>query len=71
VPISIKTHETQLVQKAMEIGHLVSQGKDFNSIEKEIDLQVYKLYNLSYYEVQLIDPGFRLSEEEYNKFEVK
>ena len=31
---------------------------------------VYKLYNLTWEEVQVVDPEFGLSEEEYEDFEV-
>jgi len=38
-------------------------------LENEIDLLVYKLYGLSYDEVQVIDPHIEelISEKEYNK----
>jgi hypothetical protein len=42
-------------------------------IEDQIDIMVYKLYNLNYVEVNIIDPniGEIISEEEYEKFEIK
>ena len=38
--------------------------------ENQIDIMVYKLYNLTYSEVQTIDPTFPsiMSEEEYNNY---
>lgn len=38
--------------------------------EKQIDIIVYKLYDLTYSEVKTIDPEFTMSEEEYNNFEL-
>jgi len=34
----------------------------------EIDLMVYKPYNLTWEEVKIADPEFGLSEEEYEKY---
>ena len=42
-----------------------SQGKDTTALEQQIDNLVYKLYELSYDEVKVIDPDFELSEQEY------
>lgn len=40
-------------------------GADTAALEAEIDLQVYRLYDLTYDEVLLVDPGFGLSREDY------
>ena len=34
--------------------------------EQQIDIMIYKLYDLTYSEVKIIDPEFPMSEEEYN-----
>ena len=39
---------------------------DTTNLENQIDILVYKLYNLTYDEVKIIDPEFWMSEEEYN-----
>lgn len=41
-----------------------------NYLESEIDLLVYKLYNLTWEEVKLVDPEFELSEEDYVNFKI-
>ncbi|MBE0662297.1 MAG: Eco57I restriction-modification methylase domain-containing protein [Bacteroidales bacterium] len=41
------------------------------SYEMEIDELVYKLYDLTYAEVKIIDPEFWLSEEEYKRLKVE
>lgn len=38
---------------------------DTSTLERQIDEMVYKLYELTYEEVKVIDPDFWLSEEEY------
>ena len=40
-------------------------GKDTQELENKIDLMVYKLYELTYEEVKIVDPDFWMSEEEY------
>ena len=45
--------------------------EDTTSEEREIDVMVYKLYELTYDEVKIVDPEFWLSEGEYEAFEVE
>ena len=42
-----------------------SEEKDTTSLEQEIDNLVYKLYELTYDEVKVIDPEFSLNKKEY------
>jgi len=37
----------------------------------QIDIMVYKLYDLTYEEVKVIDPGFALSKEEYENYKIE
>lgn len=39
-------------------------------LEKKIDIIVYKLYNLTYEEVKIIDPTFALTEKKYEEFKL-
>jgi len=41
---------------------------DTTALEQHIDTLVYKLYNLTWEEVKVVDPEFGLSEEEYENF---
>lgn len=50
-----------------QILKLKKKNQDTTSLEKEIDVLVYKLYNLTYAEVKIVDPDFWLSAEEYEK----
>jgi hypothetical protein len=67
IPIPKLSKEEQLpfVQLVEQILALKEQGKDTTALEAEIDLLVYKLYDLTYEEVKVIDPAFALSKEEY------
>jgi adenine-specific DNA-methyltransferase len=42
---------------------------NFNFLEAKIDRLVYKLYNLTWEEVKIVDPEFAMSAEEYKKIE--
>jgi len=37
---------------------------------KTFYLMIYKLYELTYEEVKIVDPAFALSKEEYEKFKI-
>lgn len=47
------------------------QGQDTTDLEQQIDNLVYRLYELTYDEVKVIDPEFPLSKEEYEKIEIE
>lgn len=47
------------------IIYLKSDNKDSSYLEKKLDIIFYKIYNLSYNEVKIIDSNFELSEDEY------
>ncbi len=44
--------------------------KQITKTDNEIDVMVYKLYNLTYQEVKIVDPNFWMSEGEYENFEI-
>ena len=46
-------------------------NQDTKSLEKKIDVLVYKLYELTYEEVKVIEKDFVLSEDEYEKIRVE
>jgi hypothetical protein len=73
VPIpNINKHFNQEVSKiCKEIIKQKSEGKDTTALEQEIDNLVYRLYELTYDEVKVIDPQFSLTEEEYNAIELE
>lgn len=53
-----------LVDKILE-AKKQSTAADTKHLEDQIDIMVYKLYELIYEEVKVIDPAFALSREEY------
>jgi hypothetical protein len=48
-----------------KIHQLTALDKDTTTLEQQIDNLVYRLYNLTYEEVKVVDPEFGLSREEY------
>lgn len=52
--------------KAIISERLSSTNSDISIYEKQIDLQVYHLYGLTYDEVIIVDPDTPITEEEYN-----
>jgi adenine-specific DNA-methyltransferase len=54
---------TTLVDKILSAKN---SDKDTSALENEIDVMVYKLYNLTYEEVKIIEPYFSISKKEYD-----
>jgi len=52
------------VDKILEIKNN-NPHSDTSSIEKELDILIYRLYDLTFDEVKVIDPDFNLNEQEY------
>jgi hypothetical protein len=70
LPKVIKKSEHQVVKLVESILSLKTKNQSTTTIEKEIDVLVYKLYELTYDEVKIIDKDFWLSEDEYKSFKV-
>jgi hypothetical protein len=66
-----KNQEKQIVSIVENILSDKEQGKDTIALEQQIDNMVYKLYELTYDEVKVIDPAFSLSKEEYENFKIE
>ncbi|MCZ2129181.1 MAG: N-6 DNA methylase [Bacteroidia bacterium] len=58
--------QKQIEKLVDEILKKKKSNHDTTSLEKEIDVLVYHLYELTYDEVKIIDKDFWLSEEDYN-----
>ncbi len=73
IPIYLASEkiQTDLIEIVEEIERLKKVGHNTTELERQIDVFVYKLYNLSWEEVQVVDSEFGLSEEEYEGFEVE
>ena len=61
-------HLETLVNKIISKKEL---GEDTKELEDKIDLMVYKLYELTYKEVKIVDPVFALTESEYEDFKIR
>ncbi|OCR00266.1 hypothetical protein BCD67_25000 [Oscillatoriales cyanobacterium USR001] len=73
LPIAVISPSSQLTFIALvdKILILKSEGKDTTILEQQIDNLVYKLYELTYQEVKIIDPEFALTEPEYDAIKVE
>ncbi len=56
-----------LVNHIMEAA---AKGENFNKLEHRLNLAIYHLYNLTYDEVQIVDPETPISREEYESFNI-
>jgi len=66
-----KSIQSALASLAEKIIILKSENKDTSFLEQEIDNLVYKLYELTYNEVIVIDPAFSLSKKEYEAIKLE
>jgi methylase of polypeptide subunit release factors len=73
IPIKKPTKiiEAQIEKLVDEILKKKKANQDTSSLEKEIDVLVYHLYELTYDEVKIIDKEFWLSEEEYTNYKMQ
>ncbi len=74
VPSITKKNKTVFQNLNELVKQIVSKLKDPDAdtaaLEAKIDLMVYKLYELTYDEVLVIDPNFGMSREEYGMFSI-
>ena len=68
LPIKNPDKQNHIITIVNKILFNKKQNLDTTELENQIDLMVYKLYELSYAEVLVVDPEFGLSEEEYNSY---
>jgi len=67
----INNFEKLISERVDQIITKKNLKQNSGTIEKEIDILVYKLYDLNFNDVNEIDKDFWLSEEEYNNFEFR
>lgn len=58
----------QSLSRSHDYSENIQKQQAVKVYEKQIDIMVYKLYDLTYSEVKTIDSEFSLSEEEYNNY---
>jgi hypothetical protein len=73
LPIRTTSDKTKkrIESLTVKIADLKKHGHSSSDLEKEIDVLVYKLYELTYDEVKIIDKDFWLSEEEYENYQTE
>lgn len=71
LPIRVAKNQKIFSDLVDKVLSLKSEGKNTTSLEQEIDNIVYKLYELTYDEVKVIDPLFTLSEVEYDAIQLE
>lgn len=71
LPIKIASNQKTFIRIVDQILAQKSQGKDTSAFEQQIDNLVYRLYELTYDEVKVIDPAFPLSKKEYESIELE
>src|SRR5690625_4570947 len=74
IPIVIESEsfKVNMISKTIEmIIDKVNADQDTSQEEREIDLMVYHLYELTYDEVKIVDPEFWMSREEYENYQME
>ena len=66
IPVMSNLNKLKLVNKVNEILKLINLNINSSNLQQEINNMVYKLYNLTFDVVTLIDPEFYLTEAEYS-----
>ena len=71
--IPVKTTENTIKFETYfdSILQLKEEGKSTSAIQNEVDILIYRLYELSYDEVKVIDPEFSLSKKEYENISLE
>ena len=69
LPVKITSNQGSLINLVDRALALKSEDitADISTIDKAIDITVYKLYGLTYDEVKIVDPETPITEEEYTK----
>ena len=70
IAIASSAQERQIEKLVYQIIQNKKAKLDTIDLEKEIDVLVYKLYELTFEEVKVVDKDFWLSVEEYENFKI-
>ncbi len=73
LPVRVPSNLQQFTSCANQILKGKREGLDTITLEQQIDVMIYKLYDLTYDEVLLVEPEFaeRMSREEYEILKVE
>ncbi|HPD66418.1 MAG TPA: class I SAM-dependent DNA methyltransferase, partial [Bacteroidia bacterium] len=64
-----ESEQQPFVELVNQILAFKEQGKDTTALERQIDILVYHLYELTFEEAKIIDP--ELSEEDFEKYKIE
>lgn len=67
LPIVMTKNTSKIISLVDEILSLKSRGRDVRRLEHELNLMVYRLYDLNLEEAKIIDPSLEIAEDEYNQ----
>ena len=65
IPEIPKSEQKPFATLVNKIFSKKEEGEETTAEEKQIDIMVYKLYELTYDEVKIVEPEFALTKEEY------
>ena len=65
LPIPIEGKENRIESVVNEILESKKNNASIDSLELKLNIEVYKIYKLTYQEVLILDPEFSLTQEEY------
>lgn len=73
LPIKDIIHDKQIpfIKLVDQVLENKKQNLDTTDLETKIDIMVYKLYELTYDEVLVVEPEFSLSKQEYDNFKIE
>ena len=54
--------------KIIELSNMATELNDNDTILKQIDIIIFKLYNLEFEDIQIIDPETPITREEYENY---
>ena len=70
MPQALENEEQESLVSEVLISKQQDPNADASVLANQIDLLIYKLYDLTYEEVKIVDPEFAMSEAEYEAFQL-
>jgi len=69
--LPIPSNISNLKNISLEIYQKIKEGKDVKKELEIVNTIVYKLFKLKYFEVLIVDPEFKLTQEEYENYKIE
>ena len=71
LPVKISKNQNLIVELVDKIIECKRDLLKTDELEKNLDLIIYKLYNLTHQEVLIVDPEFGLTQGEYDNYKLE